>query len=296
MKKSILVPLDGSDEAEAILSQVQRIASLQDEVHLLHLVPALHAPVGMEPTHVLALNEQAGRFLGSTRERWLPDQPGLDLVRTGEPAEGILNLALEKNIDLIAMTTHGRTGLPKFLLGSVAAEVVRKSQLPVLLTRPGLPLSSRSLQKVLVAVEGRETPGELLETVKSLAVESKAEIILFHASAEVRDPAPLWATPPSPGTLSAPLRRLQDLADELEEQGFCAWPVVAEGDPVEQILAQAAKLKADLIALSTQARTGLERLLEGSVAAGVLRKSPVAVLLQKPLVLHKTALKGGSHG
>jgi nucleotide-binding universal stress UspA family protein len=296
MTKHILVPLDGSKEAEAILSRVQRIATMRDEVHFLHMVPALHAPVGLEPTHVLPLHEQAANYLRITRDLWLPDQAGLDLVRTGNPAEGILNLALEKNIDLIAMTTHGRTGLSKLFLGSVASEVVRKAQLPVLLKRPDMPLSSRALQRILVSIEGRETPSDLLETVKSLATGSHAEIILFHAIPNQNDPAPLWAPVVPSGFRSPAERHLLEMADALEEQGFYAWPVVVAGDPVGQILAQATKLDLDLIAMATHGRSGLERLLEGSVAAGVLRESPVAVLLQKPLVQRKPALTGGFHG
>jgi nucleotide-binding universal stress UspA family protein len=293
MTRRILVPLDGSKEAESILSQVQRIASLRDEVHFLHLVPPLHSPVGLEPTHVLSLDEQASTYLQTTRDKWLSGQGGLNLVRTGDPADGILNLALEKNIELIAMTTHGRSGVAKLFLGSVASEVVRKSQLPVLLTRPNMKLSSRRIQRILVSVEGQETPKEILETVKSLAAGLKAEIVLFHAIPEVHDPAPLWASPAVLGTSSTPERHLQEMADALEEEGFVSWPVVAVGDPAGQILAQVTKLDLDLIALATHGRTGLELILEGSVTAGVLRKSPVAVLLQKPLVHHKATVTGG---
>ncbi|HLY74614.1 MAG TPA: universal stress protein [Planctomycetota bacterium] len=295
MTRRILVPLDGSKEAETILSQVQRIAILRDEVHLLHLVPPLHSPVGLEPTHVLSLHEQASRYLEATRDRWLPGQEGLNLVRTGDPAEGILNLALEKNIELIAMSTHGRSRVAKMMMGSVASEVVRKAQLPVLLTRPDMALSSRRIRRILVSVEGLETPTELLETVKSLAGGSNAEIILFHADPIVPDPAPLWASPAASGIGSNRERHLQAMADDLEEQGFYAWPVVAVGDPVGQILAQAVKLDLDVIALATHGRSGLELILEGSVTASVLRKSPVAVLIQKPLVLHKAAVGGEAH-
>jgi nucleotide-binding universal stress UspA family protein len=70
---------------------------------------------------------------------------------------------------------------------------------------------------------------------------------------------------------------------------------VASGDPVEKILEQAKNLDVDLIALATHARSGLERLIAGSVAEGVLRKSPVSVLLQKPLVIRHPTLQGEPH-
>jgi nucleotide-binding universal stress UspA family protein len=291
MNRTILVPLDGSKETEAILPQVKRIASPRDHVHFIHVVP----PVGLPPTQALQLLEQSLFYLQGTRSRWLPDQPGLDLVRTGEPAQEILGVALEKNINMIAMSTHGRSPLGRLLLGSVASEVVRKAQLPVLLFRPDAPQSSRAIQRILVAVEGTEAPQELLHTVKSIAGESKAEIVLFHAVPPVMDPAPQWAIQSSLSVRSSPGHRLQELADTLEKEGYVAWPMVSEGNPAEQILAQSKKLDVDLIALATHARTGLERLLEGSVAEEILRRSGVAVLLQKPLTARTPLVQEERH-
>ena len=295
MSRNILVPLDGSKEAEAILPEVQRIATLQDHVHFLHLVPHVHAPAGNEVAHAIGLLEQALALLQATRARWLPDQRGLDLVREGDPASEILRAALEKNINLIAMSTQGRSGFGRFLMGSVAAEVVRKAQLPVLLTRPDGAKTVRPLRRILVGVEGRETPHELLETVKSLAGGLKVEIILLHAVSPVIDPAPVWETPLKLSVLDTPEHRLQDLADAVEREGYAVRPVISDGMPVETILAVSRTLDVDLIALATHARTGLERFLEGSVAEGVLRRSPVAVLLQKPLVSKKSVLQEERH-
>ncbi|HVR84051.1 MAG TPA: universal stress protein [Planctomycetota bacterium] len=295
MKKSILVPLDGSNEAEGVLSQVRRIASPRDVVHFLHVMPPLHAPVGLDPTHVLALEEQSSAYLSAVRDRWMPDQEGLDFVRTGNPAEGILTLALEKNIDLIAMTTHGRSGMSQWFLGSVALEVVRKTQLPVLLTRPEMPLSSSPIRRILVSLDGREAAHDLLETVKSLAAGPRATIVLYHAEPTGPDPAPPWPDPIPVSQLLSPAHRLEQLADTLASEGYSARPVVSAGDPAAEILAHAAKLKVDLVALATHGRTGLGRILEGSVAEAVLRQSPVAVLLQKPLVVHQPALQGEPH-
>src|SRR5947207_1661455 len=106
MKRNILVPLDGSSESETILADVQRIATVRDQVHFLHVVPPVNSPAGLETTHAITILEQALNCLRVTREKWLPAQGGLDLVRPGFPAEGILAVALEKNISLIAMTTH----------------------------------------------------------------------------------------------------------------------------------------------------------------------------------------------
>lgn len=295
MVKNLLVPLDGSNEAEAILFQVQRIASMRDQVYLVHVVPHEGFVSGLPPSEGVALLERRMTYLQAVRERWLPDQRGLDIVRTGVPAEEILGVALEKNINLIAMSTHGRGALGRFFGGSVSADIVRKSQLPVLLTRPETAPSSKPLHRILVAVDTMVTPRHLLETVKTLASEAKAEIILFNAVARVVDPAPLWAFPDRLSILDSPEMKLKSLVESLKEEGFTARSIVAEGDAVEEILARAREEEVDLIALSTHARQGLERALEGSVAEAVLRRSPVAVLLQKPLTTRKTVLQEDRH-
>jgi nucleotide-binding universal stress UspA family protein len=295
MNRIILVPLDGSKEAEAILPEVQQLATIWDQVHLLHVVPPIPTPVGMPVQQVLGFLDRALAYLQITRVKWLPDQPGVDLVRAGDPGQEILGVALEKNVNIIAMATRGRSGLQRFLLGSVASEIVRKSQLPVLLARPDLRILARPIQKILLAVEGTEAPADLLETVKSLAGTAKADIILFHAVPPVQDPAPQWAPPVPLSILNGPGHRLQELADRLEQQGYAAWPVVCQGPPVEEILGHAARLDVDLIAMATHARTGLERIFEGSVAEGVLKHAAVPVLLQKPLLLRKPVLEGERH-
>ncbi len=110
----------------------------------------------------------------------------------------------------------------------------------------------------------------------------------------VSDPAPVWASESFPSELSSPAHRLQELADKLEDEGYYAWPITAAGRPEEEILDHCSRLEVDLIAMSTHGRSGLERLLEGSVSEKVLSRSPVAVLLQKPLVIHPAVPEVGA--
>jgi nucleotide-binding universal stress UspA family protein len=166
--------------------------------------------------------------------------------------------------------------------------------LPVLLTRPDTPAPAASIRRILVPIEGHEPPSGLRETLRFLCPESRAEIILLRVLPPVSDPTPLLESESPLATGATPLERLQEMADKLEEDGFYAWPVTAIGTPVEQILEQAGKLDVDLVAMSTHGRAGLERFLEGSVSEGVLRRSPVAVLLQRPLVVRKTVPAGES--
>jgi nucleotide-binding universal stress UspA family protein len=276
MARTILVPLDGSEAAETILPHVFRVLPAGGKIDLIQLCPEKDSL-------------KATAYLAKVRQRTIPPNCGIDLVRPGTPADGILRAALEKNIDLIAMTTHARKGLPRHLLGSVAAEVVRESQLPVLLTRPDIPAPATSVRKILVPIDTNQQPSGLLATLKFLCPD-RAEVILLRVKDPQHDPTPLLAPerPMSYGT--SPEQILQEMADKLEDEGFYAWPVTSVGKPQEEILAQGVRLGVDLIAMSTHSRAGLERLFEGSVSEGVLHRSPVAVLLQKPLVLHQRAV------
>ena len=282
MARTFLIPLDGSRAAESILPQLSRVLPDNGKVDLLHLLSGMTAQEGTE-------------YLDRIRGSMLPRNPGISMVRSGDPADGILRAALEKNIDLIAMTTHARQGLSRLFLGSVSTMVVRKSQLPVLLVRPDTPAPARALQRILVPIEGIQSPCHLLDSLRLLCPHPNVEVVLLRVLPPLIDPAPQWAmdTPLSAG--SSPERRLQELADSLEEQGFIAWPITSMGNAEVEILAHARKLEVDLIAMSVHGRSGVERLLEGSVSEKVLQRSPVAVLLQKPLVVHQPTLAGGSH-
>ena len=130
---------------------------------------------------VMAGHDQALSYLGGLRER-LPDVRGLDLIRTGDPADAILQVALEFNIDLIAMGTQVRSGVAKRFMGSVAETVLRGSQLPVLLSRPGIFPAHKTLRRILVPLDGSEESLMILPIVKIMAIRTAAEIVFLHVS------------------------------------------------------------------------------------------------------------------
>jgi nucleotide-binding universal stress UspA family protein len=138
MFKKILVPLDGSKLAEKILSRVEGLAKLHDaEVTLLRVALAGSFP-GSDPIqHQLSVVREAEEYLAKV-EGWLRDV-GVkvnSVVRYGHDAQEIMDHARDRDFDLIAMSTHGRTGLAQFVLGSVANKVINTATVPILLYRP----------------------------------------------------------------------------------------------------------------------------------------------------------------
>jgi nucleotide-binding universal stress UspA family protein len=140
--KRVVVPLDGSSLAEAILPFILKIAGPLDvEVVLVRVLQPIPVDV-VEGSRRVILEDVQARF-ADAREYLAPLAAELAAagvrvqteVRRGEPVQEIVDTAHETGADLIAMTTHGRSGLGRLLFGSVAEAVLREAEIPVFLMR-----------------------------------------------------------------------------------------------------------------------------------------------------------------
>ena len=139
----ILIPLDGSTAAEAALPKALALAKLSGaQITLLLIVPRIDTiiPTGAEPIYVdeqmNAEKARALQYLKRVCEQIGPQAFRVTVaVETGNVAGAILDYAATHAVDLIAMTTHGRSGLQRWVLGSVAEKIVHAADLPVLLVR-----------------------------------------------------------------------------------------------------------------------------------------------------------------
>lgn len=142
MYEKILVPLDGSALAECVLPHVKAIAAGRGtgQVVLLRVVEPL--PAGTPPAIDFELVQKAGvkaaeEYLARIKAEL--SKEGLNVeakVLTGRPAETITEFAQRNKVDLITLATHGRSGISRWVFGSVADKLVRSSSAPVLLIRP----------------------------------------------------------------------------------------------------------------------------------------------------------------
>lgn len=143
MYERVLIPLDGSELAETILPFAERVAGpLDAEVVLLSVVEPISAVAGLAadravgPDALLLRQLEAKKYLGEVARRL--EAKGVrvrTLLGLGMPAGEIAEVAKAEKADLIAMTTHGRSGLRRALFGSVAEEVLRSAGVPVLMIR-----------------------------------------------------------------------------------------------------------------------------------------------------------------
>ena len=138
MYDEILFPTDGSDAAEAALDHAIGMADAYDaQLHVLYVVDTTYAGVGAAGnTNINSLREEGESVLSSTADR-IEDagRPVETVLKEGHPYDEILAYS-EAGIDVIVMGTRGRSGVDRYLLGSVTEKVVRTAEPPVFTVRP----------------------------------------------------------------------------------------------------------------------------------------------------------------
>lgn len=200
------------------------------------------------------------------------------------PPNAIVSYADDRDIDVIVAGTHGRRGLQRLLIGSVAEEVLRTASCPVLTVRGDEERAAGgSVRNILVPVDFSEASMEALRHAKELALTYGAQITLLHAVEEVVYPSAYGIEPtnmPGPQVIDRVEQNLAELART--ELGYEHVVVEANvGYAPSTILDYANGHDIDLVVIATHGRTGLERMLLGSVAERVVRRSPAPVFVVK---------------
>jgi nucleotide-binding universal stress UspA family protein len=296
----ILVPLDGSELAERAVPVAAELSRRADAGLLLAHV---HAPLSPDPIHMegLPLLDEELRPLRRQHEQaYLADVSrrlgaGLaisTLLLEGPVAAALAAQARSSGARLVVMTTHGRGGFERAWLGSVADEMARISPVPLLLLRPEPGARPGPFRRILVPLDGSPLAEAILESAVAFArLEPESELLLLRVvhsvvtAAWVADPAPAAAL--AARELAAQQQRAHDylagVVHRLLAAGLRARALV-EVDPnvPAAILRTARAEQSDLVALATHGRSGLGRLVLGSVADKLVRGSPTPILLLRP--------------
>lgn len=267
MAKHILIPLDGSELADGVIPHVERLLRQEPwDVVLLRVV----SPSEEVPGQVELERAAAALHLQNVRRRLAEHGATVSTaLRAGDPAAEILAAVEELRPSLVAMSSHGRSGVTRWLRGSVAERVLRNSQAPVLLVTArmgGAPPDAR-LRRVLVPLDGTERAAQVLPLVEDFARLHEAEVILARIEWEGLN-RPLLAAVLSPEKVVETIRPWRE---RLAQHGVDVRSIATQGDSASQILDLAEREDVDLIAMTSHGRTGLTRLVEGSVSEKVLR-------------------------
>ena len=202
----------------------------------------------------------------------------LPRVEFGGPVEEILHQAQPRRHDLVAMTTHGRTGLRRAIMGSVAEEVLRHSKVPLVLNRPGTKIGD--WKRIVVALDGTPAAEAILDEAARLALLLKATLHVVRVTLPLLPTSDMFFEPPPPAR-EDPQPYLDEICTRLAKQGLLAVPSVREGFAGQEVVKYAQEIGAGLIGMVTQGKSGLPRLLAGSVAEEVLRSAPCPVLIRR---------------
>ena len=288
--RTILVPIDFSEHADAALDRALEIAlETAGTVHLLH---AYEIPLGTIPPYgievpqsvVVEVRDAAARRLEKAahkaRDRGVACETHLVHAM---PASGIVEAARTLGADLIVMGTRGLTGVKHVLLGSVAERTVRTAPCPVLTVKPGG--KALRFDRVLVPVDFSVHADAALATAIELAKEHAGEVHLLHAyelpasvtmAYGIAIPQSIWE-----GVQEAGAARLNEVAARVRAAGVRVTPHLVTAPAADAIADAAAVHNVDLIVMATRGLTGLKHVLLGSVAERTLRIAPCPVLTVK---------------
>ena len=274
----IMLPLDGSELSESVLPWVVGLARrLQAELLLVKITDPFVAMTPEMPSLALRWQEQAEAESARYLERLAASLCDLKVETRsmlGVPRDVLPELATTSGCQLIAMASHGRTGVARWLLGSVAERVLRRATCPVLLMRPGVELPQQGFRRVLVPVDGSATSERVLQEILPYLAEEPQVVVMRASGLTLQEHAQVL----DPGARESYLLGLEASLADLKVEGLQLDIRVVDSEAPEAILTLSEEMNCDLIAMSTHGRTGLDRFLLGSVTEKVARYSKMAVL------------------
>lgn len=292
MYESILVPTDGSNHAT------------QAAVHGFALARAFDATVHV--INVVDLQTEGGLFnAGGVDEEFIArcearGQEAIDEIEAhahnsdtvktevlrGAPSDTILEYADNNDVDLIAMGTHGRRGLDRYIAGSVTERVVRLANVPVLTVRANEHRTELgSFEHILIPTDGSDCAAAAIEHGIEIA---KAFDATVHALSVVDVGAIAMSSDivPAAETVNRLEKQGQKATDEIATRarnaGLSATTAVEEGFPAKDILGYANDNDVDLITMGTHGWRGIDRVLLGSTTERTIRRAEMPVLSVRP--------------
>lgn len=291
----LLVPLDGSQLAEAVLPVTAYLAGkFNASVALIHIIEE-NAPKEIHGERHLTSYEEAHAYLETVAKRaFAPEVPVVYHVHTAESsnvARSIVEHVGEFDSDLIVMCTHGRGGLHSWLFGSIAQQVIGTGPCPVLLIQPADEDTNPAFlcQNILVPLDGHPDHEGGLPIAAELARNCSAAVhlvIVIHRR-DTLSGARAAISRLMPGATSALLDLVHENASDylkrlttpLQEAGLSVSAHVQRGEPAAVVAQQAEEIGADLIVLGTHGKAGMDAFWEGSMTPKIARRSHLPILL-----------------
>ena len=297
MFSKILVPLDGSSLAEQVLPYVRQLGKhFHSNIRLIRAIEPV-PPDLADPKHglyldrlAISLRNDARRYLNTTARPIR--KSGLSVVSRVHESDAAACIVREAEQDpgtLVAMATHGRTGLGRWMLGSVMDKVLHAVPNPLLAVRAKDERDfsrDAAIEQVVVPLDGSSIAEQALPLASSIAQALSIKIVLLRATPTTlayyqgRDYFNTSVEEVLEEEARAAVKYLHDTALKFNEEGVSQMDeLVVHGSPASTIINAVHDLPNCLIAMTTHGRSGVERWVLGSVADRVIRGSECPVLL-----------------
>ncbi len=294
MFKHILVPLDGSTLAEAVLPAAVSLAqTCHAPVTLLHVIEQ-DAPEEIHSDRHLTEAGEAKAYLDQVARRFFPPEIKVHIHVHTSPVADVARSIVDHSSgeirpDLIILSSHGNSGMHDLFFGNIAQEVAAASGIPVLLIKPAEPVTPFQVRHILVPLDNESVHDKALPTAEALAKAYGAELDLLCViptlgtlsgeQAAVSNMLPATATAYLDIAEEIALEHFQGHLNLFKTKGLPATAEIARGDPAPVIAKTAEKIAADLILFGTHGRAGLDAFWNRSVAASVARRIDIPLLL-----------------
>ena len=318
MYTRILVALDGSDVSEQVVPHARAFASrLSLPIDLLMAIESGHPSIGhyLNPelhSHETESHraEHAQNYLSSVAARMRGGGIAVETaVPRGEPAQSIVDAATGNPGTLIAMSSHGRSGLARWWMGSVADKVLHMADNPLLLIRSQAHhaiAAEQTPERLIVPIDGSDVAEEVLPHVSYMASGMGIPVDLVQVTMSEAEyyqamSMGLRVLPPTLPSYQSFADRMEgeardyihDVKHRLEQQGVASVEArLIQGSPADSIVDLATAHPHSLVAMTTHGRSGAGRMILGSVAERVVRQSGGPVLLVRASHREQAPLTG----
>jgi len=289
MFRRILVPLDGSDLAEQVFPHVAEVAgAFGSEVLMIGICEAEQNDE--DKTCLLYIDTKAEHlrsYAGDSSVRFNAE------VLIGKADLKIIDHAKEKDIGLIFMTSHGRSGVMPWSLGSTVSKVLYKACVPVIVVRAkdnSRKVEKKSIfNKILIPLDGSDSSAEVLPYIAELTSKIESEVVLYHVIEKGKHVHTLGGLDFVPYKDQDINIKKAKIIDYLEQESLKLKNTLAKvrsevriGEDAREIIKFAKKEDCSMIAMATHGHSGIEGWIHGSVTYKILRGSDKTVMLVPP--------------
>ncbi|MBS1126331.1 MAG: uspA protein [Nitrospirae bacterium] len=285
MYNKILVGFDGSEFSRAaLLEAANRIKRRGGKVILLNAVYFDEEEFGNKPEQ-LEKRMESGKKICSGAKEMVRKEFGIDIesiVSEGEPPEVIARTAQEMNADLIAMGTHGRRGIKRFIMGSVTSGVIGHAPCDVLVVKKPCTRCTGEFTSILLPFDGSAFSKKALSHAYALAKDEGSEVTALYVIPRYEEMIGFMKTDSIRKSLYKEAERIIDLAKQsVSSNGVTLATAIEEGNAADKIVETANRMKHDLIVMGSYGWRGVNKAILGSTTERVIMNATCPILVVK---------------